>query len=141
MKKFNVRVYGLLLYQNCLLVTQEKISGQIITKLPGGGLEFGEGTTDCLKREFKEELNLEIEIHNHFYTTDFFVPSAFDDSQVISIYYTINSPNINPTIHVASSEKMVQSIKWVPIIDLESKLFHFPIDKHVINLFKSAYNH
>lgn len=67
----------------------ETVQGNDILKFPGGGLELGEGTIDCLKREWMEELNCEIEVLNHFYTTDFFQPSAFDNSQVISIYYEV----------------------------------------------------
>jgi len=43
-----------------------------MTKFPGGGLQFGEGTIDCIKREFREELGCEIGVLKHFYTTDYF---------------------------------------------------------------------
>jgi ADP-ribose pyrophosphatase YjhB (NUDIX family) len=95
MSIFNVRVYGLLILNEQLLVSDEHIKGMDITKLPGGGLEFGEGTIDCVVREFKEELNLDIEVIDHFYTTDFFVNSAFSNQhQVISIYYTVKAINV-----------------------------------------------
>src|ERR1700733_2502350 len=86
---FNVRVYGILLGENKqVLVSDEYIRGQYYTKFPGGGLEFGEGTRDCLKREFKEEMDLEVKIGEHIYTTDFFQLSAFRaEQQIISIYY------------------------------------------------------
>src|SRR4029077_4871848 len=86
---FNIRVYGILLGKKReVLVTDEFIRGNYYTKFPGGGLELGEGTRDCLKREFKEELDLEVKITDHIYTTDFFQMSAFDPSQqIISIYY------------------------------------------------------
>ncbi|MDP9230751.1 MAG: NUDIX domain-containing protein [Bacteroidota bacterium] len=86
---FNIRVYGILLNeQKQVLVSDEYIRGNYYTKFPGGGLEFGEGTRDCLKREFKEEMNLDVEIGDHIYTTDFFQLSAFHpDHQIISIYY------------------------------------------------------
>lgn len=72
MPLFNVRVYGILLdNEKRLLVSDEFIRGAYITKLPGGGLEFGEGTRDCLKREFKEETGLDVTIGEHIYTTDF----------------------------------------------------------------------
>jgi mutator protein MutT len=140
MKKFNIRVYGLLINDNQLLVTQENIAGKLVTKLPGGGLEFGEGIKDCLKRELKEELSIEVEIINHFYTTDFFVPSLFDDSQVISIYYFISCEN-KLQISVSKDEKLVQNFNWIPLNELSADLFNFPIDKHVINLVKSTCNH
>lgn len=85
----NIRVYGILLNEaNQVLVSDEFIRGGYYTKFPGGGLEFGEGTRDCLKREFKEEMNLNVEIGDHLYTTDFFQMSAFNpDQQIIAIYY------------------------------------------------------
>ncbi len=89
MSKFNIRVYGILVNEKKqVLVADEYIRGGLYTKFPGGGLEFGEGTRDCLKRELKEELGIETEIGNHIYTTDFFQMSAFrPDQQIISIYY------------------------------------------------------
>lgn len=86
---FSIRVYGILInsYKQ-VLVSDELIRGMFITKFPGGGLELGEGTRDCLKREFMEEMNLQVAIGDHIYTTDFYQMSAFDNSkQIISIYY------------------------------------------------------
>ena len=73
--RFNIRVYGLLIEDGKVLVSDELIKGKGITKFPGGGLEFGEGTIEALKREFREELDTEIHIRRHYYTTDFYVPA------------------------------------------------------------------
>ena len=93
MNRFNIRVYGILINEKKqVLVSDEYIRGNYFTKFPGGGLEFGEGTRDCVKREFKEELNLETEIGNHIYTTDYFQLSAFhSEQQIISIYYYVKA--------------------------------------------------
>jgi ADP-ribose pyrophosphatase YjhB (NUDIX family) len=89
MFRFNIRVYGVLINkQKQVLVSDEFIRGHYYTKFPGGGLEFGEGTRDCLKREFKEEMDLDVEIGDHIYTTDYFQLSAFNpEHQIVSIYY------------------------------------------------------
>jgi 8-oxo-dGTP diphosphatase len=86
---FNLRVYGILVNEaKQVLVSDEYIRGTYITKFPGGGLDFGEGTRDCLRREFMEEMNLDVSIGDHIYTTDYFQMSAFNTShQIISIYY------------------------------------------------------
>lgn len=91
MSKFNIRVYGIMQDEKKrVLVSDELIRGAYITKFPGGGLEFGEGTRDCLKREFMEELGLEVQVEEHLYTTDFFQMSAFNpEHQIISIYYRV----------------------------------------------------
>jgi len=93
MALFNVRVYGILLDpEKGLLVSDEFIRGNYITKLPGGGLEIGEGTRDGLAREFMEEANIEVIVGAHFYTTDFFQISAFNHKdQIISIYYLVDT--------------------------------------------------
>src|SRR5215213_6968905 len=89
MSQFNIRVYGILINeQQQVLVSDEFIRGTYFTKFPGGGLEFGEGTRDCLKREFMEEMKLNVQVGEHIYTTDFFQLSAFNPGhQIISIYY------------------------------------------------------
>jgi ADP-ribose pyrophosphatase YjhB (NUDIX family) len=85
----NIRVYGILINEaRQVLVSDEYIRGMYITKFPGGGLELGEGTRDCLQREFMEEMNLKVNITGHIYTTDFYQQSAFNPAQqIISIYY------------------------------------------------------
>jgi ADP-ribose pyrophosphatase YjhB (NUDIX family) len=93
MNRFNLRVYGLLVNdKKQVLVSDEYIRGNYYTKFPGGGLEFGEGTRDCLKREFKEEMDLDVKVGEHLYTTDFFQLSAFNtEHQIISIYYLVTA--------------------------------------------------
>ncbi|MFL5744224.1 MAG: NUDIX domain-containing protein, partial [Niastella sp.] len=90
---FNLRVYGILIGENNqVLVSDEFIRGSYYTKFPGGGLEFGEGTRDCLKREFMEEMNLNVHVGDHIYTTDYFQMSAFNpEHQIISIYYFVQA--------------------------------------------------
>src|SRR5690606_28517719 len=101
---------------------------KLITKFPGGGLDWGEGTIDCLAREWKEELGLDIEVRDHFYTTDFFQHSAFDDSQVISIYYKVHVQE-TPTeiVNYVANERTF----WMPINDVSANTFQLPIDKKV----------
>lgn len=139
MKHFNIRVYGILIENDRLLVSDEFIKGMNITKLPGGGLEFGEGTVDCVIREFKEELDMDVEVTSHFYTTDFFVHSAFNtNSQVISIYYKVKAKS--PLHHIKTSgkafdfikkEEGAQAFRWIDCRTVSENDFTFVIDKRV----------
>lgn len=90
---FNLRVYGILINEDRqVLVSDEYIRGGYYTKFPGGGLEYGEGTRDCLQREFMEEMNLKVKVKDHIYTTDFYQQSAFNPGhQIISIYYYVEA--------------------------------------------------
>ena len=141
MYKFNVRVYGLLINEcNELLISDEQEYGIRFTKFPGGGLEYGEGLTDGLKREFMEECNAEIEVVSHFYTTDFFVKSAFNDSQIISVYYLVkNVSKLNLSIKTKVFDfdgegDVLQAFRWVKMSDISVDEFTFPTDKHVARL-------
>ena len=127
-KRFNIRVYGILIHNNNLLVNEELIRGKRVIKFPGGGLELGEGILECLKREWKEELNLDVESASHYYTTDFFQQSAFDDSQIISIYYRVQLDNI-PEIIINSEPN--ERTYWLALDDLTEDTFTLPIDKVV----------
>jgi 8-oxo-dGTP diphosphatase len=140
---FNVRVYGLLINeQNQILLVDEEEQGYRFTKFPGGGLEFGEGLTDALKREFMEECNTEINVVEHFYTTDFFVKSAFNNSQLISVYYRVG---LASALNVEVKTKLFDftdaghellAFRWKSLDELRPEDVTFPIDQHVIELLK-----
>jgi 8-oxo-dGTP pyrophosphatase MutT (NUDIX family) len=57
----NLRVYGLLVRDNKVLVAEEKVAGKKILKFPGGGVELNETPERALKREFIEECGLSVE--------------------------------------------------------------------------------
>lgn len=151
MNHFNIRVYGVLknLKQE-ILVSDELIRGKEYTKFPGGGLEFGEGTRDCLKREFLEEMNLRVEVGEHLYTTDFFQLSAFNpDHQIISIYYWVEAlEEINVRLNtepfqfdeaqlaIYKQANETESFRFIPIEKLTEDSVSLPIDKVVVGLIK-----
>lgn len=142
---FNIRVYGLLINSsNEVLLSDEYRMNMYMTKFPGGGLEYGEGTVDCLKREFQEELNLDISIEKHFYTTDYFQPARFfENIQLISIYYLVQAPSLD-SIPISKSKFDIdategqQAFRWVKIEDLRNEDFTFPIDQKVAHLLQNT---
>lgn len=141
---FNIRVYGIVMNeQHEVLLTDEFRLGMRMTKFPGGGLNFGEGTLDCLRREFREEMGQEIEILSHFYTTDYFQQTRLlkVPQQLISIYYFVRP--LNPvTIEVASkpfdfeNTDGAQCFRWVKLDEITEDDLTFPIDQKVIRLLK-----
>ena len=129
-ENFNLRVYGICINDHDkLLYSEETYSGHHIIKFPGGGLEYGEGTHDCLKREFREEFNAEIKIIEHFYTTDFYQRSAFNKKdQIISIYYIIELEN-----NIEKSPDNI-NVNWLSLSELKADHFTFPIDQKVASM-------
>lgn len=146
MSYFNVRVYGLLINENDeVLISDEQEYGFRFSKFPGGGLEFGEGLIDGLKREFMEECSAEIDIIRHFYTTDFFEKSAFNDSQIISVYYLVKE---KAPLELSFKEKIydfdesgevLQAFRWAKISDLSIDDITFKTDKTVAERLKRQF--
>jgi ADP-ribose pyrophosphatase YjhB (NUDIX family) len=143
-KAFTLRVYGLLINAHQeVLIAEETHKSRYMIKFPGGGLQWGEGIADCLVREFKEELDLDVSVGNHFYTTDFYVASAFDPQiQLISIYYEVHAaisfrPKLK-TLDRTSEED--ETFYFTPISSLEpAEFFTFPVDQHVGQLLKTRH--
>lgn len=146
---FNVRVYGVMINEEQqILLSDEYIRGKFYTKFPGGGLEFGEGTRECLKREFKEEMDLSVEVGGHLYTTDYYQQSAFNPGdQIISIYYFVKP--VEPIrFHLTHSKfdftevqlqaykekSEIETFRFVNLKDLSSEDVTLPIDKIVVDL-------
>jgi 8-oxo-dGTP diphosphatase len=146
-KHFNIRVYGLVINEiKEVLLTDEFQLGRKMTKFPGGGLKFGEVPADCIKREALEEFGQEIEIVEHFYTTDFFQKALFyKDHQLISIYYIVRFKN--PIMFKISDKPFdfselingKQSFRWKKITELTSDDLSFPIDRYVAALMKEKF--
>ncbi|MER3472421.1 MAG: NUDIX hydrolase [Chitinophagaceae bacterium] len=151
MHQFNIRVYGILINnQQQVLVSDELIRGKQYTKFPGGGLEYGEGTRDCLRREFLEEMNLRIEVGEHLYTTDYFQPSTFHPNhQIISIYYYVKAlepitARLSNTSFDFNEEQMnrykqfneIETFRFIDWNALNEESVSLPIDKIVVRLLK-----
>jgi 8-oxo-dGTP diphosphatase len=155
MGQFNLRVYGILINeQKQVLVSDEFIRGKYYTKFPGGGLEFGEGTRDCLEREFMEEMNLKVSIGDHLYTTDFFQESVFNPGhQIISIYYMVKAmqPISAPLrdkpfdfdeeqLKIYSDKGEIETFRFINWNEFSEESVTLPIDKIVASQVKRIKN-
>ncbi len=154
MQYFNIRVYGILINEHKqVLVSDEYIRGNYYTKFPGGGLEFGEGTRDCLAREFMEEMNLKVEVGDHIYTTDYFQMSAFNpEHQIISIYYfaraleTIKAPLRSKPfdfdereLAIYAEKRETETFRFINWEDFSEEQVTLPIDKIVSKMVKENF--
>ncbi len=150
-ESYTVRVYGILIDgTNRVLLSDEFIRGDYFTKFPGGGLELGEGTRECLKREFMEETGLDVTIGDHIYTTDYFQISAFNRRhQIIAIYYYAHAaapvqvtakttPFDFTTEQVSDPKGQSEVLRWVAWEDLTEETVTLPIDKIVVAMLKNG---
>ena len=124
--KLNIRVYATAIKDEKVLVLHEEYAGEQLMKLPGGGLEFGEGLLDCLHREFEEELNVKINILGHLYTQEDFVVSRFrDNEQLLTVYYLVEIIDENDFLIM---DPCIEKTEWIPI-NTDENPFILPVDK------------
>lgn len=146
MNRFNVRVYGLYVDQGRILVTDEIRMGIQMTKFPGGGVQFGEGLAQALKREWQEELQVDIEVGEIFYVNPFLQISAFNAAEeVIGLYFWVellgplDVPFRERPLDFPSDENDQQVFRWIPIKQLQSADFTFPIDQSIVPKLQSYF--
>ncbi|SDE10789.1 NUDIX domain-containing protein [Riemerella columbipharyngis] len=135
--RINIRVYGICLngYKEMMVLDEIYVGRQLI-KLPGGGLEYGEGLHDCLHREFREELNLSITIKEHFYTQEDFLVSKFrNNEQLLTVYYIVEVEDLSMLKIVESS---IKQVLWKSLEG--DNPFTLPIDRRVFQLLKERFN-
>lgn len=106
-----------------ILICQRAENGSLplLWEFPGGKLEDGETLEECLIRECKEELNINIQISNLFAKTEYQYP---DRHVFLTFYYAeILSGEITPYVH--------KDVKWV--LPKELKEYEFcPADVAIV---------
>ena len=127
--RFNLRVYGILVRNKNILLSKESYQGKSLIKFPGGGIEYGEGIIESLKREWREEVPCDIRIESLFYVTDYFIQSAFvKEDQIVSFYYTVN------TDYEIENAKAEHQLAWVKADPHNAHKLTFAQDREVFRL-------
>ena len=85
-------VLGLAIKDNKLLVSEgfDKIKNQTFYRCLGGGIEFLEKSTDALKREFKEEINVDIVVKKFLGVSENIITYQGKDAHELVFYYNID---------------------------------------------------
>ncbi|RNI24995.1 NUDIX domain-containing protein [Rufibacter latericius] len=136
--KTRVRVCGLLIQEDKLLLARHKAAfGEgYFWMPPGGGLDFNEKVKECLKREFKEETGLEIEVGRFLYLNEFLRPPL----HAIELFFEVNL--VTGTLALGSDPEhephaqLLEEVKFLNIRDmfqLQREELH-PILHALVNL-------
>lgn len=135
-----IRVYGLLMHEGRILLSRENIADNLYTKFPGGGLELGEGISDCLQREFREEVDISLSQWKLFHLNENFLASAFHQAkQVLSIYFRVWSDEIRK-IKTGDPDKTPlprpadQVLYWADVQEIQKEPISLPVDVQVVQL-------
>ena len=150
--RLNVRVYMMVTRQDPstgkpqVLVSYERLPMGGIMKFPGGGLEWGEGTTACLRREALEELGQPVEVERLVHVSQRAHISSFDpNQQVIAVHYAarlegevgFEDDGVLEDVFGKRVPMMHQRLGWRNVHSLETRDFQFASDREAWEAWRS----
>ncbi|MEM7726793.1 MAG: 8-oxo-dGTP diphosphatase MutT [Cyanobacteria bacterium P01_A01_bin.45] len=114
--------------QGQILIDRRLPEGEMggLWEFPGGKIEAHETIEECIKREIKEELDINIEIGEHLTTVDY----TYTKSRVTLI--------VHNCLHISGIPKPIEcdEIHWVNIKDLKD--YTFPeANKQIISVLEN----
>ena len=141
--RFNVRVYMIVTRDNAhggqdVLVSYERLPLGGVMKFPGGGLEWGEGTTACLRREALEELGQPIDVDRLVHVSRRAHISSFDSNQqVLAVHYAarltgevmFEDDGEMEDVYGKNVPMMHQRLGWRDVKSIEPAHFRFASDR------------
>ena len=80
-------------------------------EFPGGKVEAGETASDCLRRELREELDIDASIGELYHRQNYVYP----DSGTFDVHYYIV-----PSFSGQIVNRVFESLSWVPVKDLQN---------------------
>ena len=127
MDKFKVIrpvVLGIAKKDNKLLVSKgyDKIKNQFFYRCLGGGIEFQETSIEALKREFKEEIDIDIEIEDYCgLAENIFTFQGKKGHELVLLYnIKIKDEDYKEKYHMIDDDGEDEAV-WVDIDDFKSK--------------------
>ncbi|CEG28787.1 NUDIX hydrolase [Bacillus sp. B-jedd] len=118
---FNYRVAGVWIEDGHVLLHRDKNDSS--WSLPGGRVEIGEEAQASIKREFLEELGIDMNVHRLVLIIENFFEYRGRDFHEMRLYFLVtpirSSREINTTpFHGTEGDRLIY--KWTPLEDLEN---------------------
>ncbi len=118
--RFRVAIYGVLIENGKVLLTDTTVPSGIITNFPGGGLELGEAPLEAVAREFKEETDIEVAVGELLFCSQRFQQNPeYPDEQLMHIYYRVRRV-FGEVVDRGNNDDVV-SVRWTALSELPSR--------------------
>ena len=135
----NVRIAGVLLRDGRILLQRDKNGSEYA--LPGGHVQIGEETQDALKREFREEMGIDIHIDRPLWTEECFWQWGQRQAHTFTFYYLIsgNLPDTGkPVPHLDNAQVLCE---YLPLENLHAVIVYPTFLKKEISQLSNAPKH
>lgn len=119
--KTRIRVAGIYVHNEKLLLVKHRRGAKEYYLLPGGGHEQNETFIDTLKREWYEELNLTIEPGEMLFIGESLPPTNSAKNHVVQVVFEIKK--IEGTIMVSPDGTLFDA-EYLPLAELKNRIFY-----------------
>ncbi len=128
-KKLRVRVAGILVRDNKLLLISHKKNEEVYWLLPGGGVDFGESLDEALIREFSEELNISIEVKKLAFICDSIHPEG--QRHILNIFFHCSYNG--GRFHIGDEERLL-GYSFFELEELKGLRLFPPVNNELISI-------
>lgn len=131
---FSYRVGGILIHNNKILL--QKLKNDEGYAIIGGHVSFLENSIETLKREFKEELHIDIEVNYLVAIGEVFIPLGRGRGHQINLYYNVTLKDSNQ-IALEGALKGYDELNgqiidlefvWIPLEKLKKEIKIYPLN-------------
>jgi len=114
-----VRVAGFLKVNSAVLMVEHYKDGKAYWLLPGGGVNLGESAETALKRELKEELNLDCSVNDLLFVVE---SHNNNGDHIIQPTYLIGTGNID--LLARGTDKRIKSFAFLDQGKIDSSVIY-----------------
>lgn len=123
-KEIRPIVLGIAKKNNQILVSEgfDKVKNQTFYRCLGGGIEFLETSEAALKREYKEELNIDIDIEDYCGLTENIFTYEGKNGHELILFYNIKikEDDIKERYHIIDDNAETDAY-WIDIAEFKNK--------------------
>lgn len=105
-----VRVAGVLIENERILLIEHSKNEKKYWLVPGGGVDWGESTAESLIREYKEETNLDIEVESFLFLSETVAPDK--KKHVVNLYFKIKRKSCSGENMKLGNEEMLTDLRF-----------------------------
>lgn len=127
MKEPRIRVSGILMKDDKILFVKHRKNGEEYYLLPGGGVDFSETFEIALKREFMEEVNLNVAVKNLSLISEGIDPKG--EKHIISMVFLVEY--ISGELKLPDEERIVGA-EYLDKISIEKNIVYPNIKKELL---------
>ena len=127
-----VRVAGILIENNKILLIEHLKKNKKYWLVTGGGVDWGESTAEALIREYKEETNLDITVEKFLFLSETIAPDK--KKHVINLYFQIKIIKNSIYNMKLGDERNLTDLKFITKEEIENIKLYPNIKTQLIQL-------